>query len=170
MARVKEEWRPVVGYEGVYSVSNHGRVRREAPGRGTWRGRVLRPAQDGNGYLWFALSREGKRHIVQCHQLVAQAFIGERRGREVNHKNGVKDDNRPGNLEFATSKQNSQHAVRTGLSPIGERHPKTVLTNVQVVEIRALRGVKTQRQVAESFGVSRTAINNIWNGHTWRSA
>ncbi|MBR6375111.1 MAG: NUMOD4 motif-containing HNH endonuclease [Alloprevotella sp.] len=87
-----------------YEVSNLGRVRNARTGR------VLRPWDNGRGYLQVYLWYKGK--IVQyVHNLVATAFVeGWREGLQVNHKNGVKTDNRAENLEWVTSSENRQHA------------------------------------------------------------
>jgi hypothetical protein len=120
-----EEWRPVVGYEGWYSVSSLGRVRRDMPGRCTSAGRVLHTkAPTSGGYLQVSLSRStgGKQTTLSIHTLVAVAFLTPRpEGHSINHINGIKTDNRVSNLEWVTPKQNSQHAVALGLMPAGDR-------------------------------------------------
>lgn len=116
-----EEWRAVVGYEGWYSVSNLGRVRRDANGY------IRKPVVTRTGYLVLNLckgSRDStRRHFV--HTLVAEAFIGSRPTIEhgINHRNTIKIDNRPENLEWATPAQNNAHAGSMGLKPRGDQHP-----------------------------------------------
>lgn len=108
---LEEEWRDVAGYEGVYLVSNQGRIY-SIP-----RGLYLRPRPNCRGYLRTILGhRTSKCWDVRVHTLVALTFIGDRpEGKEPNHKNGVKTDNRADNLEYVTHQENVQHAYDMGL-------------------------------------------------------
>lgn len=114
-----ERWMLVTGTEYQYFVSNLGRVKISAgpsikTGRGT-RPRFLRICYIGNVKGYRNVRIDGKMRL--CHQLVALAFIGEKPTPEhqVNHKNGLKWDNRVENLEWVTVSQNVKHAFDTGL-------------------------------------------------------
>ncbi len=88
-----------------YEVSNQGRVRNAHTER------VLRSRKRRNGYLQIGLWYKGQRRVYSVHSLVATAFVeGWREGLEVNHKNGVKTDNRAENMEWVTSSENKRHA------------------------------------------------------------
>ena len=88
-----------------YEVSNQGRVRNARTDR------VLRPRKRRDGYLDVMLIYKGQAKRCLIHKLVATAFVeGWRKGLEVNHKNGVKTDNRVENLEWVTASENHQHA------------------------------------------------------------
>ncbi|MHB8409865.1 MAG: NUMOD4 motif-containing HNH endonuclease [Acidiferrobacterales bacterium] len=166
-----EEWRPVFGYEGVYEVSSEGRVRRVAPGKGTWTGPKHPPGRHNHGYRMFVLTLRGIQRSYLAHRLVAEAFIGPCPvGQEVNHKDGDKANNRHANLEYLTQSGNTQHALAMGLMRHGERHYAAILTAVQVVEIRAewKRGQASLTTLAARFGVSRGAINGIVFGKNWK--
>lgn len=105
-------WRAVVGYEKYYEINKDGRVRRLISHLGV--GRELTPCLGKRGYLCVSLTvfRKQKTHTV--HRLLAEAFIPNPGGkREVNHINAIKTDNRLDNLEWATPKENSQHAAKT---------------------------------------------------------
>lgn len=113
-----EVWRPIADYEGLYEVSNLGRVRSvdrhvpQANGTKFVRGRTLRPAMNNNGYLQVLLCKNGLVKHLLVHRLVAAAFCEQPEGCDiVNHK-----DNNPGNceasnLEYTTHKGNTLHAI-----------------------------------------------------------
>src|SRR5262245_48668441 len=117
-----EEWRPVIGYEGWYSVSSLGRVRRERAYRTTTAGRILK-SRWLHRYLYVVLSCAGHRAVKPVHQLVAQAFLGPcPTGLEINHRNGLRADNRVANLEYCTHRENMEHAGQYGLVAAGDHH------------------------------------------------
>lgn len=181
-----ELWLPVPGHEGLYSVSSHGRVRSEprpipATGRyGCPRRTVLmmklKPRRAKNGdpnrgwgqYPVVSLRRGGNARTWFVHRLVAMAFVGPQPapGYEVNHKNGIKDDNRPENLEWMTPADNIRHAVATGLrvAPKGAEHWNTRITTDDVLEIKKAHK-KLINDLATRFGVCVTHIHNIIKGH-----
>jgi len=111
----------------------------------------------------------GKRRSV--HRFLCEAFHGEPSpGMECNHKDGDKLNNAKDNLEWSTKRQNAQHAMRLGLW--GKRGPATAkLTPDQVNEIRdiALNGNVPRRKLAAKFGVSRSSIDRVASGETWKS-
>ena len=101
-------WAKVVGFEGIYEISTRGQVKRVAGGPGAKAGRILRSARNSSGYRSVSLLG---RHSRLIHRLVVEAFIGPiPKGRQVNHKNGRKDDNRVENLERVTPLENVRHA------------------------------------------------------------
>lgn len=117
-----ETWRPVVGYEGRYEVSDQGRVRsldrvihymrNGDPRTQRWPGRLLSPSRNNRGYPQVSLGYN-RTHLV--HWLVAAAFIGPRPdGLVVCHNNGDQTDNRPENLRYDTLSGNMQDSVRHG--------------------------------------------------------
>jgi hypothetical protein len=119
-----EVWRPVVGYEGVYEVSDRGNVRRIKPGIATRPGKVLKPFPHSEGYLRVSLSVNCKAVNKYIHVLVAEAFYGPcPEGMEVNHKNTEKTDNQLSNLEFMTHGENTLHAKLNGRYANRPRRP-----------------------------------------------
>jgi hypothetical protein len=103
----REIWKPVVGYEGWYSVSNRGRVKRIARGRSTRRGRLRVGTPDRDGYLRLVLNRYAVRTGFYVHQLVACAFIGPcPAGMEVDHIDRDVTNNRVENLRYVTHAEN----------------------------------------------------------------
>jgi len=166
----KEEWRDIEDYEGIYQVSNMGRVRRvSGGGHGARSGHILKPSRGSNEYLTIAL-HHNKQKTYPIHRLVCQAFHGHPPGSryEVNHKNGKKDDNRAINLEWVTHGENMLHArrilgVKMGASLRGESHPRSQLTDEQVRQIRRSWETRhyTLAELGELFGVSRSHICKI---------
>lgn len=168
----KEEWRSVVGwFAGIYSVSNLGRVRRDHAASGTRPGFMPKPFLSSTGYWHIALSLSSQERHYSIHSLVARAFIGPKPpGHNINHLDGVKTNNRVENLEYATFSRNSKHAFEIGLSPRGENHGISKLTNAQVREIKvALQACKhgDQAKLARKYGVNDTVISKIKRGQIW---
>lgn len=110
---MKEEWRPIKGYEGLYEVSNMGRVKSLHFDKEIIRKQVERT----NGYMEVNLSKDGTTNVKVVHRLVAIAFIKNPNNYEcVNHKDGNKKNNTVDNLEWCTAKENTHHAIKTGLT------------------------------------------------------
>src|SRR5678815_4999611 len=149
-----EQWRPVVGYEDFYEVSDTGRVRRNAPGANTWVGRVLKPILGKRRYLVVHLSARRARKRVPIHTLVASAFIGPcPHDQEVNHRDRCRANNVLANLEYKTHPDNVEHAAKLGAYR-GESNGSAILTESQVVEIRsALKTGTSRRDLSARFGV-----------------
>jgi len=105
----KEIWLPIEGYKGIYEISDLGRVRSLKYGEK----RILRPADNGQGYLMVCLCKDGKRKYFSVHRLVALAFVPNMFGlNEVNHINEDKTDNREENLMWVDSKENINWGTR----------------------------------------------------------
>ena len=117
-----EEWRDVPGYEGMYQVSDLGRVRsldrvvgHRYGGTRRMKGRVLRQVPNQGGYLQVFLSRDSKPRNFAVHRLVAEAFIGPcPKHHEVLHGAKGQRCNKASNLRYGTSKENSQDAIERG--------------------------------------------------------
>jgi len=161
------EWRPVVGHEGLYEVSDHGHVRRQ----GTMC--AMKTRLSTKGYPSIQLRKDGRRRRHSVHVLVAEAFLGPRPpGLIVNHKDTSKVNNQVSNLEWTTYLENSQHAAAHGLvggRPMpGEENGRAKLTVEQVAEIRLLKGKLGARNIAKKFGVSRSAVQFIHQDKHWK--
>jgi hypothetical protein len=105
---MREEWRPITGWEDLYEVSHQGRVRTIGRGKGRRPpGRVLCQRYNRDGYLRVRLTRNRLEWNPFVHALVLAAFVGPRPiGQDIDHKNGDRGDNRLGNLEYVTTSEN----------------------------------------------------------------
>ena len=122
---MREEWRPLVGYEGYYMVSNLGNVK-SLNYRGTGKEKILKPQKTGDSYLQVHLYLDGKGKFYLVHRLVAQAFLPNPDNLpEVNHKDENPKNNNVDNLEWCTSKYNSNYGTRN--QRVAEKISKPVL-------------------------------------------
>lgn len=174
----REIWKSVVGYEGIYEVSNTGKIRSL--------GRVIMH-KDGNHstrvgipiaqvirrrYLSVRLNNNAIPRQYPTHRLVMAAFIGKcPEGLQVNHIDGVKTNNSLSNLEYVTAKENIRHSFKTRLNviPSGENSVHSYLSNLQAKEIREKykTGKYLYRELAEEYKICHSAIGNIVRGKTY---
>ncbi len=158
-------WGSIPGYEGRYAVSDSGEVMSMNFAKSGLPG-VLKPSPS-RGYLSVELER-GKRFTI--HRLVADVFIGPRpSGMQINHRNGIKTDNRVENLEYVTGSENMKHAFSTGLqSNVGERHSQAKLTEEKIIKVREMLGMGfKQTEIAILMGITQSAVSLIKNGKRW---
>jgi hypothetical protein len=183
-----EIWKDVVEWEGIYSVSNLGRVRRDLAAKNARVGRILKLGM-ANGYYKVGLHHNYKIKTVYVHQLVAAAFIGKcPAGMEVNHKDPKtgRTDNRASNLEYVTPKGNMQHAKENGLVATGDRHssrthPEKVprgenhhyarLKDAEIPRVFELRkSGMSQRKIGLIVGISQQYVCKILLGQKRKQA
>ena len=161
-----EEWRDVVGYEGLYQVSNFGRVKSFQRGRKT----IRKISFDDKGYATVDLNKNGKRISFSVYVLVARAFIpNPENKREVNHRIADKKNSCIFNLEWATRLENMQHASKSGLlrPKYGARNYKAKLTNDDVRYIRSHHIPRhpkfSARALARKFDIAKSTVLRIIN-------
>lgn len=173
-----EKWRPVLGYEGKYEVSIIGRVRslvaRDAP-------LIMKQILRKDGYMQVQLKVNQRPNNRLVHTLVDEAFNGERiNGKEVNHIDGNKRNNRLSNLVRVTRKENVQHAFQVGLCGIrkGEQNKNCTIPYETVTAIRSesvsRRNGRFKRgelaRLSEKYRVSTGYIRRIILGEERRNA
>jgi DNA-binding NarL/FixJ family response regulator len=127
----------------------------------------------GDGYINLNGNMGGRRVSISGHRLVYLALVGPiPPGHEINHKNGIKDDNRPENLEIVTRSGNQKHSYANGLNKprLGEQAPRSRISDADALEIRRAyaAGEGMQQQLAVRFGVTQQAISRIVTGKVRR--
>ena len=175
MAEPIERWLPVVDWEGLYDVSDLGRVRSLTRvvitnnGPRVYQGRTLKQTIGSHGYPAVGLSRGGKGRNWPVHELVAPAFLGPcPDGQEVRHGPNGKLDNRATELCYGTRKENFADRVRDGGTNRGERHYRAKLTREAVKDIRIrFAAGENQRVLAREYGVTSKNVSMITTRKTW---
>lgn len=136
--------------------------------------RLLRGCVTIAGYTRLALhhDRNQKPRSYLSHRLTAEAFFGPppSKSHHVNHIDGCKQNNSASNLEWATPAENDRHATENGLKPYGSGHWAAKLTDEQVREIRAVRGLETYEETAARYNVHKTTIGSIQRREQWKRA
>jgi HNH endonuclease/NUMOD4 motif len=175
-----ELWLPVVGYEGLYEVSNCGRVRSlprsmrtKNPNKFcTKPGRVLVLVPSHHVYLDVCLSDEnGRSKSHRVAPIVAAAFIGPRPpGLQIDHKDGNKHNNAAWNLRYLTAKENANAGNHDRRNPRGEAVWNSKLTRQDAIEIRrlALEGM-SQKAIGKLFNIHQTHAGKIINRTLWKA-
>ncbi len=104
---MNEEWKDIKEFDGVYQISNMGRVRRAKPGNTTYVGKILNPFLN---YGYKRIRFKTGDVAYRIHRLVAEAFVPNPDNKPyINHLNGIKTDNRADNLEWCTTEENNDH-------------------------------------------------------------
>jgi hypothetical protein len=145
-----ENWKAVNGYEGLYEVSDKGRV------KGLKRNRILKNIVDSLGYVRVSLCKENKIKAHKIHRLVAEHFLKPSEYKIVNHIDGNKENNSVENLEWCNASQNRKHACDTGLA--AKEEGRLIMCN-ETKEV--YKGVMS---AARHIGISHTMISSILNG------
>lgn len=159
---VAENWKPVVGYEGLYEVSDLGRIRRVRAYNSTHSGKVLKPSDGPGGYQLVMLYKHGVGVSFRVHRLVATAFLGLRQQDVVNHKDFDRTNNQAANLEACSVGHNTRHALASGRGGTC----KTDASRVRWIRSRLNDGVSI-RELCRSTGLHKATIAAIKSGQSW---
>ena len=172
---MEEIWKKVESLNNRYEISNKGNIRNAETGK------ILKQFLSKFGYKILTVRPEMYvQKNVRIHQLVAEAFLGEKpEGYVINHKDGDKTNNNVENLEYVTPSQNNQHALDMGLRKPpdmskyalrGEKHPYATITENDVrmiLELHEKTGFGCRR-LAKLTGISYGVIDGILMGKTWK--
>lgn len=166
-----QQWKSIPGYEGLYSVSSSGLVRSDRGGRGTERGLILKPRYTADGYIKYVLRKGGSAQGFYAHRLVYEAFLGAiPDGMQVDHLDGVKENNHIANLEAVSRLENMQRSFKKGRNMAkGSRVGTSSLTEAVVSEMKNKhRAGMKQARICEEFGVSKSTLSKIILGKSWK--
>lgn len=170
---LNEIWRPIKGYEGLYEVSNLGRVRSldrwcsHRRGKQLKKGKILLGGKDYDGYRLVLLYKEGKRKTFKVHRLVAEAFIPNPNNLpQVNHKDENKLNNSVDNLEWCDAKYNSNYG--THLEKISKKVLQYDLEGNFIKEWQSTR--ECERNGFSHTGISSCCRGKLkyYKGFIWR--
>lgn len=165
-----ELWKDIKNYEGLYQVSNLGRVKRISYHHGSsgtiiHKEKILKPILNKkNGYLYYGLSNNGLKSF-RAHKLVLNTF-NPNEGMQINHKNGNKQDNRLINLEWCTPKENIQHAYKNGLAKARRNEKNSLSKKVGQFDLdgNLIRVWPSTMQIQRELGYTNTSIGQCCNG------
>lgn len=176
---MNETWQPVPGFAGYYEASSEGRIRsidRTIRKMGRWgqevelrlRGRVLKAAVDGAGYLCVHPCGDSGREPTNVHRMVALAFHGAPEpGRHVNHIDGDRLNNRPENLEWCTRAENMAHAARTGLMKLEKPVVGTPVVGGDPIRFPSEKAAAAHLGVKRG-NISSAALGRLKTAHGYR--
>lgn len=143
----------IKGYEGLYSATEDGQIYSHRKKRFL----TDKPCSGGGGYILIRLCKNGIQTSIRAHVIIASLFVNKPEGTtEVNHKNGIKTDNRVDNLEWVNRQQNIKHSfdVLKRTSATGHRHPKSKL----VLDTEMGIYYECTAQAARARGITRNSL------------
>lgn len=173
MSNIAEIWKPIVGFEFLYEVSNLGNVRRIDATCNAPAGRLKKVKPLPSGYVSVKLYKNGIMYSRYVHILVLEAFVGIKPSdQETRHLDNDRSNNILSNLVWGTSSENTQDVLKAG------NHRQVKLTDAQVRHIRSLPdrirshqanpGELTHQQVAKELGISEVTFYNVRNRRTYK--
>ena len=166
---MREEWKDIKGFEGLYQISNLGRV------KSLYKDIIRKPQKHGKGYLFLTLHKNGKIHNFNMHRAVAIHFLGFQEGKDVNHKDGNKENNvvdldnlygETTNLEWVTKSENQKHAVITGLRKTGNYVNTFLMKPILCFRIDGtfVKEFDCTKRAAEELNLDASSITKVLKG------
>lgn len=160
-------WKDIPGYEGLYQANRKGEIL--SLHENNFKKKLI-PSKHTTGYLVVSLSKNGVRKKHKIHRLILLTFVGVcPNGKEVNHKNGIRTDNRLKNLEYVTRLENIRHQFHVlGNYPLDRTWTK--IADSIILEIRRLYADGlSQNSIAKKFGLGRTTVAKIVHRKTHKN-
>ena len=174
---MNEIWKDIVGYEGLYQISNLGRVKSLKFGKE----KIMNSLKNSNGYLSICLSKGGIQKRYFIHRLVALVFIPNPDNKPcVDHINGIRTDNRVNNLRWCTNKENQNFPLARKNNSIAHiNHPKKSKAVLQIDKVtgKIIKEYLSTMEAARQLGIDQSSISKCCNGklkttgnYTWKYA
>lgn len=164
-----QDFQPLVGYESTHKINKTGCIK-TLKRRGNLEEKILPLFIDRRGYVRVSLTKDNEQKHKTLHRLLAIQFIPNPNNLpQVNHKDGNKKNNNLSNLEWCNNSHNIKHAIKMGLikSYRGMNARNRKLTKEQVLEIRELKGLYSQRELGKMYNVDHTTIGLIHRRVKW---
>lgn len=176
---MNEIWKNIEGYDGLYEISNYGRVKRLCKSVtnsfGTFISKeiILNGNISKRGYVKQTLTKNGKGKTYLIHRLVAQAYLPNLESKEmVNHINGIKSDNKVSNLEWCTGSENIQHALDTKLliprKGSNIYFSKFIEKDVSIILYKCLVNKINPNVIAKELNTNNRTITDMIKRRTWK--
>ncbi len=172
---MEEIWKDIKGYEGLYQVSNLGRVKSldryvnyKNKSKAVRKG-VIRKAKIGKGYFLINLSKDGVKRFFLVHRIVAETFLENPSSKKtVNHINGIKTDNTVNNLEWSTYSENAIHAHNLGLKcQKGTKNNRSKLSDEIVYKIKFETDKMLNHEIAKIYNIHPNHVGAIKRNEKW---
>jgi len=175
-----EIWKSILGFENMYEVSNYARVKSlsrlirksKKVGNIISKDIILKQRKDKDGYLMLGLNKNSKFYTVKVHRLVAQEFIPNHENKpNVNHKNGIKNDNRVENLEWCTESENSIHCYRvlkrkgSNLGRLGVKNKNSKKVNQYSLDGVFIKKWDSVSDISRELNITHSCISRVCNGN-----
>jgi len=177
----KEIWKPIEGFENIYEISNHGRVKSLDRYVGTGikgnskvlrKGKILKPSINCTGYLCVGLCDKSTNRKITAlvHRLVAGRYVENSESKQIiNHKDFNKQNNYFENLEWCTTQENVRYSVKHGRYPSGENNHNSKLSWEEVNQIREMRrNGLTLRKIGLIFNIADMTVLGIVKYKAWK--
>ena len=159
---IMEQWKPIIGFEDIYEVSDHGNIR-------SLKSNKLKKISfdKTTNRLFVNLWKNNKQNVVRVHKLVLETFVGKcPEGMECCHNDGNSLNNHLSNLRWDTHTNNIHDRIKHGTSNRGERCGTAKLTLKQVKAIR--KDDRLQCLIAQDYNIAESMISRIKNGKRWQ--
>lgn len=158
-------WVAIKGLEGKYEANANGQIRTLNYKGSKGRIEIFKPAYDAKGYLRTAFVINGKAKTIKVHRIIAQTFVPNPLNKpQVNHINGIKDDNRAENLEWVSNRENVVHAYENNLVNLknGETHHRAKYSNELIQQAYdEYKNGTPKRELARKYGFSRSVFRRV---------